>query len=129
MPVKLGIRGLQHAQAGFNRALAAVQLGGALGRAIKHITARVHRYVVAINPVDTGSWRAAQRQTLAANGSWGRVSLLPGAANSRSGAPVGRYAGVWEARKGRYAVYLRTYTEIGQEALDEGGAIVREALP
>ncbi len=127
--MKGSIKGLQQAQAATNQAAAAVTAGGALGRAVRHITARVHRYAVTINPVDTGSWRASQRQTIESDGLTGHVFLQPGATNSRSGVAVSRYAGVWEARKGRYAVYLRTFEEDGQKALDAGGDIVRGALP
>lgn len=130
MPVHVRtIEGLQRAQAGFNRALAAVSPRGALGRAVKHVTARVHRYAVTINPVDTGSWRGSQRQQLSSDGLTGRVFLAQGATNSRTGVPVDRYAGVWEARKGRYAVYKRTYEEDGPAAVQEGGEMVRKALP
>jgi hypothetical protein len=127
--MKGSIRGLQQAQAAANQAAAAVTAGGALGRAVKHVTARVHRYATTINPVDTGSWRGSQRQTIEQGGLVGHVFLQPGATNSRTGTPVSRYAGMYEARKGRYAVYLRTFEEDGQKALDEGGAIARGALP
>lgn len=123
------VEGMQRLQAALNRAAAAVRPKGALGKAVKHVTAMVHRYAVAITPVDTGSWRASQRQILAPDARWGRVSIMPGAKNARTGAVVGRYAAAWEDRKGRYAVYLRTYEEEGQEALDAGGAIIRRALP
>ena len=129
MPVKATIRGLQEAQAACNRAAAAVAPRGALGRAVKYVTATVHRYAVAINPFDTGSWRAAQRQQLAGDARWGRVFLAPGAANSRTGTPVDRYAGMYEERGGRYAIYQSTVEEIGQKALDEGGQMIEDALP
>jgi hypothetical protein len=127
--MKGSIRGLQAAQAAANQAAAAVTAGGALGRAVKYITAREHRYAVSINPVDTGSWRASHRQTIESSGLRGHVFLQPGATNSRTGGPVSRYAGMYEARRGRYAVYLRTFEEDGRKALDAGGDIVRGALP
>lgn len=123
------IKGLQEAQAAANQAAAALRPRGALGRAVQHVTARVHRYATTINPVDTGSWRASQRQQLSNDGLSGRVFLQPGATNSRSGGPVDRYAGMYERAGGRYAVYKRTFEEDGQKALDEGGEIVRRALP
>ena len=130
MPIKgASIRGLQAAQAAANKAAAAVSAGGALGRAVKHITAREHRYAVTINPVDTGSWRASQRQLMSNDGLTGRVFLQPGAANSRTGGPVSRYASMYESQGGRYAVYKRTFEEDGPAALREGGEIVRGALP
>ena len=55
--------------------------------------------------------------------------LASGATNSRTHGPINRYAGMYEAALGRYAIYKRTVDEAGDAALHEGGEIVRRALP
>ena len=121
------IAGLQRAQAANAETIAALRPSGALGRAVQWATATAHRYAVGLNPVDTGAWRASHRMQVA--GTRGRIFLETGARNPRSGTPVTQYAGVWEARAGRYAIYKRTRDEAGPTIAASAAKQFLEGLP
>jgi hypothetical protein len=123
MTVRASIYGLQEAQAANERVLAAVKPSGALGRALQWALATSQRWAIANTPVDSGAWRASHRTEL--RGVRGRLYLAPGAKNPRSGEAVTAYAGVWEERKGRYAIYRRLEAD---ESPQIAAGAIRHAL-
>lgn len=118
------IKGLQEARAAV---LKTIEAAKSVSEAVRFATLAADRYAVGITPVDTGSWRAAQRPEI--NGLHGRVSLDPNAVNPKSGSRPAVYAAVWDERGGRYAVYARTVNEAGQRIVDEAGALIYRGLP
>lgn len=125
--MKVSISGLQAVQSAMLRAIAAMQASGALGEAVRHVVAGVHRYAVQNTVVDTGSWRASHRMQI--SGLRGRVDIDPSAQNPVRGGYPAVYGAVLERRKGgRYAVYRNTFEQAGPELLRQADAIIRGGL-
>ena len=97
------IANLRRAQEANLRLLAATQPGGAAGAAVRAGLAETSRRVLAVTPVDTGSWRASHR--VQQRGMSGSIDIDPTARNARSGALVWRYVERLKRRGGRYDVY------------------------
>lgn len=124
---KGSIKGVQAAQAANNQMIAAMQVDGALGEAVRFVTAGAHRFAVQHTVVDTGAWRASHRMTI--SGLSGRISLDQAAVNPRGGRPA-VYGAILEAtRGGRYAVYKRTFEDAGPDLLVQAALIIRRGLP
>lgn len=122
-----GIKGIQEAQAGNLKAIAALTPDGSFGEAIRYATTAAHRFAVQNTVVDTGSWRASHRMLI--QKLRGRVFIDPSAVNPKGGKPV-EYGPALEQKKGgRYAVYKKTYEEAGPEILRQAGHILLGGLP
>ena len=124
--VKLGISGLQELQDENARSIAALQPGGALGQAVKHVTAGAHRYTVAITHVDTGALRASHRMEV--QGLRGRIYIDPTARNPRSGQRTSVYGPFEHARGGEHAFYDRAAEESGPRLVREAQEIIERAV-
>lgn len=125
----ISIKGLQEAQAAAVKALEAVKPRGAFGRAVQYVLAGAHRYAAAITVVDTGSWRASHKPVMNEQQLHGRLFIDPNAVNPFSKSRPSVYGAILESRGGRYAVYATTEQKAGPALLEEGGRIIREALP
>ena len=109
--IKADIRGLQQAQAAMNRRIAELKPTGALGQAVKRAGLMIHRYVLGITHVDTGTLRASHRIEI--NGTKGKIYIDPAARNPRTGAKPAVYGAIEHARGGQHAFYTRTKAEYG----------------
>jgi len=112
--ITVTIEGLQEAQARNQRRIALLKTSGTR-RVLQMAAAELQRHAIAINPVDTGSWRASHRIELGDD--WSAVYVDPSATNSRTGVRVLDYASEWEAEGADYAVYKRTVREAGPRVL------------
>lgn len=111
--VDLSIRGLQEAQARNLARIAALKPNGALGRLVRDLTVRAHRYAVAATHVDTGALRASHR--LDVQPLRGRIYVDPSAVNPRSKRRPAEY-GVYEHhRGGSHAFYTVAREELTRE--------------
>jgi hypothetical protein len=113
MGISLGltIAGIQDAQAENLRMIAALRPDGALGEAVQSVTIGLHRYLVVIRHVDTGTLRAAEQMEISESGLRGRVFTDPGAINPRSHRAAVDYEVFEEARGGTHAAWERTVVE------------------
>jgi hypothetical protein len=109
--MSLTINGIQQAQQGNNKVIAALKPGSAFGRAVQYATSEAHRYAVSITHVHTGALRASHRMSV--QGLHGSIYLDPSARNPRSNALTSVYGPVEEARGGSHAFYKRTQDEAG----------------
>ena len=127
--LRMGIKGIQKAQAANNRALAAVRPRGALGRAVQWGIAEAHRYAVTITHVDSGALRASHRMRYQEGGRWarGRMMIDASSVNPR-GAKPSVYGPIEHERGGSHAFYARTESERGRRILTGMAEIVRRAL-
>lgn len=117
--IRQDIAELQRAQAAMLRAVAAVQSGGSLGRAVQYAITAFHRYKTAITHVDTGAYRAAG--TIQFSGLRAVLFTSPDAVNPRSGQRPAEYQHYEELRGGSHAAWARTANE-------QGDAIMRRAV-
>ena len=133
MKVKLGIQGLQEAQAANNKAIAALQPKGALGRAIKYATIAAQRWVVAHTHVwhyKGGGLRASHRMAIyeEARAVWGELTIDPTAKNPRGQRPA-IYGPIEHARGGSHAFYARAEDEAGMRIAQGAAEILYGGLP
>jgi hypothetical protein len=126
--IKLTISGLQEAQDDNARRIEAMKPTGAVGEAVKHVTAGAHRYLVAVTHVDTGAYRASQRMDLDLRGLRGRLYVDPTATNPRSGQKPSVYGEYEEARGGEHAAYERTEKEAGPRLVEEAVRIIERGV-
>lgn len=127
--MKMTIKGIQEAQAANNRALAAVQPRGSLGRAVQWGIAEAHRYAVAVTHVDSGALRASHRTSFQEGGNWARGRMMIDASSvNPHGARPSVYGPIEHERGGGHAFYARTEGERGQRILTGMADIVRRAL-
>ena len=124
--VSVTIVGLQEAQDANLRAIAALRPGGAIDEAIREVTLRAHRHLVAVTHVDTGAYRAAHRIKMTKDR--GVIFVDTGARNPRSGRRVVEYAPIEEARGSSHAAYARTEAEMGAAALDAGIRLIADRI-
>ena len=124
--VSLTITGLQEAQALNNRMIAALKPSGALGQAVREVTAAAQRWAIALTHVDTGSLRASHRMEV--GGLRGRIYIDPGAVNPRSGRHTALYGPYEHARGGSHAFYGRVVDEHGQELANQGVQLTMRGL-
>jgi len=125
--IKLTITGLQKAQDRMNRMVAALQPQGAMGEAIRFGSAAAHRYAVQITHVDTGTLRAAHRETLDLGRLRAVIDVKP-ARNPRTGESARDYGKIEHDRGGTHAFYKRTETEAGARILGEMVRIVKTGV-
>jgi len=127
--IRMTIKGIQRAQAANNRALAAVQPRGGLGRAVQWGIAEAQRYAVAITHVDTGALRASHRTRFEQRRRWarGRMMIDASSVNPHGGRPS-LYGPIEHDRGGGHAFYERTQRERGKRILVGMGDIVRRGL-
>ena len=105
-PVKISIRGLQEAQANNLRRIQALKPSDALGRAVRYATVLMHRYVLGVTHVDTGSLRASHRITIMEGGRTGRIDIDPLALNPWTN-QIPREYGVYEHNRGGDHAFYR----------------------
>lgn len=133
------IRGIQQAQQAMEKAYNAVQPQGALGRAVKVVTAGAHRAAVANTPWDSGGLRAAHRMRLSshAKAAMGVIDIDPSQRNPRQnnqrpyeyGARL-HNQGIRPGRRGGVrAFYEYTVQKHGMALLRAGGAELHRGLP
>lgn len=125
--VKIDIQGLQEAQQGNQRTIAALQPSGAMGRAVQQMTLDAQRYAISITHVDTGSLRASHRVSM--NGNRGMVYLDETAVNPRSRAHPAVYGPAEHNRGYPHNFYERTVEERGKEISQDALNQVYSALP
>jgi hypothetical protein len=109
------IRGIQEAQQANEHNIAQLKPSGAYGRMIRDVTTYVHRYVVTLTHVITGSLRASHRmdvQSMRAS-----IYIDPDAVNPKSGNRPADYGPFEEARGGEHAFYYRGAFIGGPEAV------------
>ncbi len=109
------IRGLQQAQRAMLRIMTSVKPNNSLDRATQTAAIGLHRYLVTVTHVDTGSYRASQYVRRVAPMRY-RIYIDPAAINPRSGAKPAVYGALEEARGGGHAAYQRTYQQAPQYA-------------
>jgi hypothetical protein len=108
MSYRVGISGLQEAQAANLRDIQAVKPSGGLGRAVEMVTIDAHRYSLTVTHVDTGALRASQRMDMVAPARW-HIFIDPSARNPRSNVLVSQYAEVENARGGSHGFADETF--------------------
>ena len=124
----LTIRGIQRAQGMQQRAHAAVQPSGELGRAVQFIIGHAQRYAISITHVDTGALRASHRMFVDYSNARGKLFISPTTVNPRTGQRPSVY-GEYEHERGEdHAFYDRTAEEVGPKLLQHGVEMVRGAV-
>ena len=83
MSVDVGMEGLQEAQAGNEKTIAALKPSGLMGRAVLYLTTQAHRHAIYATPWDSGGLRASHRMEV--KGLRGQVFIDPGAVNPMQG--------------------------------------------
>ena len=122
------IEGIQEVQDANLRRIAALQPTGAVGKAIKYGTIRLHRYAVAITHVWKhlgGGLRASHR--MAISGLDGKISIDPSAMNPRGQRPAD-YGPREHARGGTHAFYQRAVDEEGPETVRRMGVMIIKGI-
>ena len=105
MAVRLGISGIQEAQAANNQAIAALKPSGAFGRAIRVGTVAAHRYAVALTHEDTGALRASHRMDVQLDRRpHGRIFIDPNSVNPHGHKPS--VYGPVEHGRGTYGLFF-----------------------
>jgi hypothetical protein len=122
----INIYGIQAAQSAMIRGVAALKPSGALGRLIKEVTTRAHRYAASITHVDTGALKGSH--TIEARGLHGSVYINPGATRSDGRRPA-EYGPYEHARGGAHAFYARTVNEAGQRIVQQSLRVLTKELP
>ena len=125
--MKSSIRGLQEAQRGNLKMVAAMKPEGGFGEAIRAGTVAAHRYAVVETHVDTGALRASHRMKVSRLE--GKVSIDPSARNPRSNALVAQYGAVEEARGGEHAFYDRAVNRHGSNIAKQITAALISRMP
>jgi len=112
--LKIGIRGIQEAQAAMLRAVAALDPQGAFGQAVVWATTQLHRYATYITHVQTGALRASHRMRFNFDSvsARGEIYIDPGSVNPLGAKPA-TYGVTEHGRGGSHAFYQRTYEEHG----------------
>jgi hypothetical protein len=116
---KLGIEGIQEAQADNARKIAALKPRGAYGRFIKDVVTALHRYAVTITHVwhyKGGGLRASHRMKLEPSKLYGEIYIDPKSVNPRGQKPS-VYGPYEEKRGGTHAFYNRTVKEAGDKVV------------
>lgn len=121
------IQGLQQAQKGNLKAIAAMKPGSVFGNAIRAGTVSAHRYAVAQTHVDTGALKASHRMVIA--GLEGTVFIDQGARNPRSRALTSQYGPVEHARGGEHAFYEIVEKRYGTRIASQAGAMLIAGMP
>jgi hypothetical protein len=111
------IRGLQEAQRGNLKLIAALKPGGALDEAVRIGTIAAHRYSVIETHVDTGALKASHRILIA--GRKGTVYLDPSAGNPRTLQLTSQYGVHEHDRGGEHAFYEKTFVRHGNKIADQ----------
>ena len=104
--------------------IAAMKPTGALGKAVKYGTIRLHRYAVAITHVWKylgGGLRASHR--MAVEGASAKIYIDPSSVNPRGQKPS-VYGPYEHARGGTHAFYARTVKEEGPETAKRMGVMI-----
>lgn len=122
------IEGLQAAQDRNIRWVAALKPSGPLGKQVKDVTVRAHRYLVSITHIDTGAYKASQRMDYNRDAITGKLYVDPTARNPRTGARPAEYGLIEEARGGEHAAYARTQQYIERTLLRGAVSQVRSEL-
>lgn len=125
--MQLNIQGLQQAQQGNLKAIAAMKPSGAFGNAIRVGTISAHRYSVAQTHVDTGALKASHRMLIA--GLEGKVFIDQGARNPRSRALTSQYGPVEHARGGEHAFYEIVEKRYGSRIASQAGTMLIAGMP
>lgn len=99
--IKLDIKGIQKAQMRNLEQMRDLTPSGGLGRLIHNVTSWLHRFLVSVIHVDTGSLKGAQHMDY--GGLRGEVYTDPMAVNPRSGQRPAVYGVMENARGGTHA--------------------------
>ena len=134
--VQVNIKGIQEAQAAFNRAHANMRPESQLGKAWLFGTGELHRWAVIHTPHDTGSLRASHRQVVERNRLEGRVFIDPRAENPTSPTRPAEY-GVYlhkqgmipGLRSGIRAFYEYTVKQHGRQIAERMIEMIKKVLP
>lgn len=118
MTMRMGIEGIQAAQAHNLRMLAALQPRGTMDKIVYMAAIELHRYAVSITHVDTGALRASHRILIEAGRARGQISIDPSSVNPRGQRPY-EYGPLEHARGGSHAFYKRTVDERGKAVLKQ----------
>lgn len=121
------IKGLQQAQQGNLKAIAAMKPSGAFGNAIRTGTVAAHRYAVAQTHVDTGALKASHRMVIA--GLEGTVFIDQGARNPRSRVLTSQYGPIEHARGGEHAFYEIVEKRYGTKIAIQAGVMLIAGMP
>jgi hypothetical protein len=125
--ISWSIKGLQEAQRGNLKAIAAVKPEGGLGRAVRYMAVDAHRIAVANTHVETGTLRAGHRIAQEAPARF-RIHIDPSARNPRSGARASVYGVGEHNRGGEHAFYERTFHQ-GSAIADRAARYLLSELP
>lgn len=128
MRAKTHIEGIQELQAYNIRAIAALEPTGAVGEAIQHGTAALHRRAVIYTHVVTGSLRGSHRMDIEARGMRGVISIDPRTVNPRSRQKPVEYGPIEHARGGSHAFYELAIEKHGDAVLKEMDDIIIRGL-
>lgn len=129
MKGNVSIKGIQELQAYNIRAIAALQPDGAVGEAIQHGTAALHRHAVVYTHVITGSLRGSHRMDIEAKGMRGVISIDPRTVNPRSRQKPVVYGPIEHERGGSHAFYRLAVEGHGEQVMKEmGDIIIRRGL-
>ncbi|MDD2921790.1 MAG: hypothetical protein PHQ36_05835 [Anaerolineales bacterium] len=126
------IQGLQQAQRGNLKTIAAMKPGGSLEKGVRVGTLAAHRYAVALTHVDTGALRASHRVKMKRtwSGPTGTVYIDPNARNPRLMAQRTAVYGPFEhARGGEHAFYKNTSDRYGFQIGRAALAVIVRGFP
>lgn len=115
------IRGLQEAQRGNLKLIAAMKPGGALDEAVHIGTIAAHRYSVIETHVDIGALKASHRIKYERGifGTKGIVFIDPTARNPRSRQLTAQYGFYEHERGGEHAFYEKTFNRRASNIADQ----------
>lgn len=125
--IKATIKGLQEVQQGNLKVIKAVKPENGLGRWANYVTVSVHRYVVGITHVITGSLRASQRMAQEGPAKY-RIYIDPSAKNPMTGQYPSLYGLIEHNRGGAHAFYERAM-DATPATLSAGADLFMKELP
>ena len=128
MKADVSIKGIQELQAYNVRAIAALRPDGAVGKAIQHGTAALHRHAVIYTHVITGSLRGSHRMDIEEKGMRGVISIDPRTVNPRSRQRPAEYGFHEHERGGSHAFYQLAVDSHGGPVLEEMNDIIVRGL-
>lgn len=125
------IQGLQEAQQGNLKLIAAMQPNGGLDEAVRVGTIAAHRYAVTETHVDTGALKASHRMKFDRSlfgQATGTVFIDPSARNPRSKTLTSQYGVAEHDRGGEHAFYENTINRYGNRIADQSIAALMSRL-
>ena len=125
--IKTTIEGIQRTQQANLKIIRAVKPENGLGRWANYVTVSIHRYVVGITHVITGSLKASQRMVHEGPARY-RIYIDPSSKNPKTGQYPSLYGVIEHNRGGRHSFYERAVSA-APSTLSAGANLFMRELP